>query len=180
MKKHIPFIVGIILLMASSSLFAQSNSDAIKKLAQTIRSHKNMEVKFTYQTISGASKPEEAKEGKAYFQDKAYKVILEDQHAISDGKTTWQYIIEDEEVMVGNATDDDNPFKILDNLERDDSGITADIDKKGNLKKLEIIVDEDAKLILNITEMKFDQQYSKGFFTFDKKAYPNVEIIDMR
>ena len=180
MKKHIQIIVGILMLLASSHLFAQSNSDVVKTLTQSLRSHKNLEVSFTYQTISDASQPEEAKQGTAYIQGDAYKFIMEDQHAISDGKTTWHYIVEDEEVMVGEATDDDNPYKILDNLERDSSGLSPIIDKKGDLKALEIELDEGVKLVLNITEMKFDQDFKEGFFTFDKKAYPNVDIIDMR
>ena len=179
MKKHLQFIAVVLLMVASSTLFAQ-NSDAVKTLAQSLRSHKSIEVTFTYQTLGDASKPEEAKEGKAYFQDKAYKIIMEDQHAISDGTTTWHYIVEDEEVMVGDATDDDNPYKILDKLEKDASGLNPVIDSKGNLKSLEVELDEGVKLILNIKEMKFDQDYKDGFFTFDQKAYPNVEVIDMR
>ena len=179
MKRFIPKLAVILLAVASSTLFAQ-NSDAIKTLAQSIRSHKSMEVSFTYQTISDTSQPEEAKEGKAYFQDKAYKIIMEDQHAISNGTTTWHYIVEDEEVMVGKTAEEDNPYKVLDDLERDSSSLKPVIDKKGNLKSLEVELDEGVKLILNIKEMKFDQDYKDGFFTFDQKAYPNVEVIDMR
>ena len=35
-------------------------------------------------------------------------------------------------------------------------------------------------MILNIIEMKFDQDLKDNFFTFDEKAYPDVEVIDMR
>lgn len=178
MKKHIQIVVGILLLFASSSLLAQSNS--VKKLTQSLRSHNSIEASFTYQTLSDSSDSEEPKQGTAYIQGEAYKFIMDDQHVISDGKTKWQYIIEDEEVMVGDVTDDDNPYKILDNLERDDSGFNFTLDKKGNLKRLEIFIDEGVKLVVNITEMKFDQEYQKNFFRFDEKAYPNVEIIDMR
>ena len=180
MKKHIKIIAGILILFASSHLSAQDKSDAVKKLAESLRSHKNIEVTFTYQTISDASQPEEAKQGKAYFQDAAYKFIMEDQHIISDGKTTWHYIVEDEEMMVGNASDDDNPYKVLDELERDDSGITPVVDNKGNLKSLTVEIDEGVKLILNITEMKFDQDFKEGFFGFNSNDYPNADIIDMR
>lgn len=178
MKKHLPLLASILFLFASGNVFAQNNN-AVKSLVQSLRSHKNLEVSFTYQT-TGDNKSEEAKEGKAYFQDEAYKFVMEDQHAISDGKTTWHYIVEDEEVLVGDATDDDNPYKVLDNLERDHSGVNAVIDPKGNLKSLEIEIDEGIKLIVNINEMKYDQEFPKDFFTFDKKDYPNVEIIDMR
>ena len=179
MKKHLQFIAVVLLMVASSTLFAQ-NSDAVKTLALSLRSHKSIEVTFTYQTLGDASKPEEAKEGKAYFQDKAYKIIMEDQHAISDGTTTWHYIVEDEEVMVGDATDDDNPYKILDKLEKDASGLNPVIDSKGNIKSIEMEIDEGVKLVMNITKMKFDEDYPKDFFSFDSKAYPNAEIIDMR
>ena len=180
MKKQRSIIAGILLVFAFGIAHAQNDSNAIKKLAQSIRSHKNLEVSFTYQTLGDNSDSEEAKKGIAYFQDGAYKVIMEDQHAISDGKTTWHYIVEEEEVMVGQATDDDNPYTVLDDLERDGSGVTQVLDKKGELKQLEIEVDEGVKLLLNITELKFDQDFPKGFFAFDEKAYPDVEIIDMR
>lgn len=180
MKKHIQIIAGIFLVLASSQLCAQNKSDVIKTLVQSLRSHKNMEVTFTYQTIGDPSLTEEAKQGKAYFQDNAYKLIMEDQHVISDGKTTWHYIVEDEETMVGNASDDDNPYTILDELERDDSGVTPVVDNKGDLKSLIVEIDEGVKLILNISEMKFDQDFKKGFFSFNTDDYPNADIIDMR
>ena len=179
MKKSISKLAVILLVVASGTSFAQSSA-MLQSLTQSIRSHKSMEVSFSYQTISDASQPEDPKEGMAYFQDKAYKIIMEDQHSISNGKTTWHYIVEDEEVMVGNATDDDNPFKILADIERDDTGITAILDPQEQLKRLEIELDEGLKMILNITEMKFDKDYPKDFFSFDQKAYPNVDIIDMR
>ena len=179
MKKSIPNLAVILLVVASSTLFAQ-NSDAIKTLAQSIRSHNSMEVSFTYQVVGDPEQAEEAKEGKAYFMDGAYKIIMAEQQAISDGTTTWHYIVDEEEVMVGNATEGDNPYTILDDLEKDDSGATPIFGKNGNLKGIELEIDEGIKMILNIIEMKFDQKFGKEIFTFDEKAYPDVEIIDMR
>ena len=178
MKKQFSLLAGIIILAAFHS-FAQNNN-AIKTLVQSIRSHNNMEVSFTYQTTGDPETNEDLKEGKAYFQGKAYKLIMDDQHAISDGETTWHYIIEDEEVMVGNAAEDDNPYTILDELERDSSELNPILDSKGKLTGLEIEIDEGVKIKLNIKEMKFDQDFPEGFFSFDKKAYPNADIIDMR
>ena len=180
MKKQFSFIAILLLMVGASTLFAQAGNNAVKTLTQSLRSHKNMEVRFTYQTIGDPNQSEEPKPGTFYLQGKAYKFLMEDHHAISDGKTTWDYIIEDEEVMVGNATDDNNPYHIIDDLDRDSSGLTPVFDKKGNLKGLEIELDEGIKMVLNFTEMKFDQDYPEDFFTFDEKAHPNVDIIDMR
>lgn len=180
MKKHLSFVAVILLMIATHTLFAQGNKNVIHTLSQSIRSHKSMEVSFTYQTVGDPNQSEEVKEGQAYFQDKAYKVILADQQTISDGTTTWRYLVADEEVMVGNVSEDDSPFKVLDEIERDSSGLTPIMDQKGNLKGLEIEMDEGVKLILSITEMKFDKDYKEGFFTFDEKAHPEVDVIDMR
>ena len=117
MKRQHLILASLLLLLAPIISVAQNN-DPVKKLAQSLRSHKNLEVSFTYQTLGDANQKEEAKEGKAYFQDGAYKILMEDQHAISDGKTTWHYIVEDQEVMVGNAQDDDNPYQILEEIGR--------------------------------------------------------------
>ena len=181
MKKYITIIASFIVLFASNSLSAQSAAnELVSRLANAIRSHNSLEVSFTYQTIGDTKQSDEIKEGHAYFQGESYKILLADQHTISNGTTKWSYLVDDEEVMVGNVTDDDNPFKILDELERNSSGFTPTVDAKGNLKKLEIEMDEGVKMILNITEMKFDQVYPDSFFTFDQKAYPHVDIIDMR
>ena len=180
MKKQLSFIAGILFMFASSTLYAQNNSSTIKALAKSIRSHKNIEVSFTYQIVGDPNIPEDVKEGKAYFQNEAYKAILEDQENISDGKTLWQYLIDDAEVMVSDAFEEDNPLSILDELEKDSSGITPVTDNKGDLQKIELAMDDGVRLILNVNEMKYDQDLKKGFFTFDEKAHPNVEIIDMR
>ena len=180
MKKHRSFFVGIIIMIAACTLSAQNNNEALKTLAKSAKSHKNLEVSFTYQVVGDPEQAEEAKEGKAYFMDGAYKIIMDEQQAISDGTTTWHYIVDEEEVMVGNATEGDNPYSILDDLEKDDSGATPIFGKNGNLKGIELEIDEGIKMVLNIIEMKFDQKFGKEIFTFDEKAYPDVEIIDMR
>jgi len=180
MKKYLQIAASILMLFASNTLFAQNNSQAIKLLTQSIRQHKSMEVSFTYQIIGESSEDEIAKDAMVYFQDKAYKLIMADHQTISDGTTSWTYIPEDQEVMVGNANENENPFVILDDLERDSSGVTPIFDQKGNIKTLEVEIDEGVKIILNIKEIKFDQDYPEGFFTFDEKAHPDVEVIDMR
>ena len=44
----------------------------------------------------------------------------------------------------------------------------------------ELVSVSGSKLVLNIIEMKFDQDLKDNFFTFDEKAYPDVDVIDMR
>ena len=206
MKKHFQIVAGILLLIASSTLSAQDRAnEIIKQVTQSINSHKNIELGFTYQSVYNGNQPdEEVKEGKAYFQGEAYKVLMDGVDNISDGTTKWAYLIDDDEVMVGNATDGDNPVKLLTELEKESTvrtkgndangnllieyldkdgepmGIILKFNKKGDLKGLEMSFGEEETLLLNITDIKFDQDLKDGFFTFDEKAHPDVEIVDMR
>lgn len=206
MKKHFQIVAGILLLIASSTLSAQDRAnEIIKQVTQSLNSHKNIELSFTYQSVYNGKQPdEEVKEGKAYFQGEAYKVLMDGVDNISDGTTKWAYLIDDDEVMVGNATDGDNPVKLLTELEKESTvrskgndangnllieyldkdgepmGIILKFNKKGDFKGLEMSFGEEETLLLNVTDIKFDQDLKDGFFTFDQKAHPDVEIVDMR
>ena len=211
MKKHITLIAGFILMFASSSLSAQDKAnDYVKQLAQSINKHNSIEVGFTYQFVSGTDEDGaddiyagEVLEGRAYFQGASFRVLMDGTLNISDGKTQWAYFPDVNEVMVGDASDEDNPVKILAGLEKECSagtlgndeqgnlvvelydgegfpmGLVLKFSKKGDFKGLVKRTGQES-LILNVTDIKYDQNYKQGFFTFDKKAYPNVEVIDMR
>lgn len=204
MKKHLPIIASFLMLLATNIVAAQDAAKLVNTLSQSIRNHKNLVVDFTCQPAGAPTT--EAKEGKAYLQNEAYKIVMDDQETISDGKVIWSYLKDEEEAIVSNATEgkDDTPVQLLTKLDKDFTAklkgndgkgntlvelsnpkgeyetITLIIDKKGNLKGFEVGVDQDNKMIFNIKEMQFDQELKEGFFTFDTKSHPNVDIIDMR
>jgi outer membrane lipoprotein-sorting protein len=58
----------------------------------------------------------EKKEGLIYISGDSYRIEMEGQIIISDGKTVWTYLEDSEEVMVSNVEDNDesiSPTKIL-------------------------------------------------------------------
>ena len=132
---------------------------------------------------------------------------MEEQETISDGKTIWTYLVEDEEVMVSNASEgtDNTPVKIITSLDKnytakfigtDAQGrskieltateglykkVIATIDsKKKELKSMTINADDGSSVDIDFTEWKFNQEWPDNFFSFDEKAHPDVEVIDMR
>ena len=203
MNKRILLLAGIFLLLATNVLNAQDANKILNNFYKSLKSHKNIEVSFTLQEISNG-KVQEEEEVTAYFQKDAYKLLSESQHIISDGKVVWTYLPEEQEVMVSNVTENDiNPLQLLTEMEEesiarpkgtdnlgdnlvelfdtdgDPMGILLKFNKKGELRGIEM-TDEESTMRVNISEIKYDQDWPKGFFTFDEKAYPGVEIIDMR
>ena len=201
-------IACIAFLFAAQAVSAQNNAEAIiRLLVNQLKSHKNMEMTFNYQFSPDGKTFGESEKGQAWLQGEAYKVDMADQQTISDGTTIWTYFVDAEEVMVSNASEgsDNTPLKILTSLDESYVATLTGIDAKGiatvelanpagqykrvtlkiNTKKVElksadIYFEDGNKLVIEVEEMKFDQELGDKFFTFDTKKHPNVDVIDMR
>ena len=201
-------IACLFLLFVTQAVTAQNNAEAlIRVLVNQVKSHQNMEMKFSYQISPDEKTLIDALKGKAWLQGEAYKIELPEQQTISDGKTIWSYLVDDEEVLVSNATEgsDNTPLKLLTSLDKNYAATLTNIDAQGNavielanpkgqykritlkinakkteLKNVDIYMEDGSKVMITIEEMKFDQQLDDNFFTFDAKKHPNVDVIDMR
>lgn len=203
MKKHITIIAIALLVFSSLATSAQPNAgDIVKSIAKSFRDKKNAEIVFDYHYEYNATNHSDVQQGLAYLQGESYKVILNEQQTISDGETIWTYLIDDEEVVVSSTSfgDDNTPLKMLTSLDKYYSATFADpativlsnpegqfqlinliIDpKKNTMKGLEFISADGSKMVIAIKETKFEQDLKDDFFTFDEKAHPEVDIIDMR
>lgn len=202
-------IIGIILTFMVGALQAQTMaSELVKKTIDKINKHKNVEFVFDYDMSNETIAVTESASGTAYLQDDAYKLEVEGQQIISDGKIMWTYLPDSEEVMVSNPSDDENiitPIKLLTTYDKDytmkygkssEKGIKVVemSNPKGEFSKVTLKINE-AKLeivsatisnrsgdafTIKIKKTVFDQNLEAKFFTFDEKAHPKVDVIDMR
>ena len=200
-------IACLFFLFATQAVTAQNNAEAlIRLMVNQMKSHKNMELDYKYQ-VSSEGLSTEAQQGKAWLQGEAYKVEMVEQQIISDGKSIWIYLVDDEEVMVSNATEgeDNTPLKLLTSLDENYAATLTGMDAKGNatielanpkgqyrritlranpnklaISSMDVYMEDGTKLIVTVDEMKFDQELDDKFFTFDTKKHPNVDVIDMR
>ena len=201
-------IACLVLLFATQVVNAQNNAETLVRLmVDQVKSHKNVEMAFSYQISPDGKNLGDSEKGHAWLQGEAYKIEMAEQQTISDGKTIWSYLIDDEEVMVSNASDgvDNTPLKLLTSLDESYVATLTGIDgqgvatielanpkgqykrvtlkintKKTELKSADIYMEDGSKVIVNVEEMKFDQQLDSNFFTFDTKKHPKVDVIDMR
>jgi len=205
-KKNI--IVCLFLLFVAQVVNAQNNAEVfIRLLENQMKSHKNVEMAFSYQTSPDGKSFSSSEKGHAWLQGQAYKIEMAEQQIISDGQTIWTYLVDDEEVMVSNASEgeDNTPLKLLTSLDEsyvatltgiDSQGIatielanpkgqykrvTLKVDtKKTDLKSTDIYMEDGSKVAVTVEEMKYDQDLDSKFFTFDTKKHPKVDVIDMR
>lgn len=201
-------IACIALVFAAQAVSAQNNAEKIiRVMVDQMRSHKNVEMVFNYQISPDGKTLGESEKGHAWLQGEAYKIEMTDQQTISDGKTIWSYLIDDEEVMVSNASEgtDNTPLKLLTSLDESYVATLSGIDAKGiatielanpkgqykrvtmkvdtkktEIKSADIYLEDGNKFIIKVEEMKYDQKLDDKFFTFDEAKHPEVDVIDMR
>lgn len=207
--KKVTAIIGIILTFMVGALQAQTMaSELVKKTIDKINKHKNVEFVFDYDMSNETIAVTESASGTAHMQGDAYKLEVEGQQIISDGKTMWTYLPDSEEVMVSNPSNDENiitPIKLLTTYDKDytmkytksnEKGIKVVemSNPKGEFSKVTLKINE-AKLeivsatignrsgdafTIKIKKTVFDQNLEAKFFTFDEKAHPKVDVINMR
>ncbi len=201
-------IACLLLLFVAQAVNAQNNADAlIRILVDQVKSHKNVEMAFSYQISPDGKNYSDTQEGHAWLQGEAYKIEMTEQQSISDGKTIWTYLVDDEEVMVSDATEgeDNTPLKLLTSLDKNYVATLTNIDAQGNatielanpkgqykrvtlkmnttkavLKSADVYLEDGTKVAVTVKEMKYDQELDDKFFTFDTKKHPKVDVIDMR
>ena len=201
-------IVCLVFLFAAQVVSAQNNADVfIRLMEDQIKSHKNVEMVFSYQTSPDGKSFSDSEKGHAWLQGQAYKIEMAEQQIISDGQTIWTYLVDDEEVMVSNASEgeDNTPLKLLTSLDENYVATLTGIDaqgiasvelanpngqykrvslkvdtKKADLKSADIYMEDGSKVAITVEAMKYDQKLDDKFFTFDTKKHPKVDVIDMR
>lgn len=112
-------ILIVIAFLSSGIVFAQSGKKADQLLEEVVSktaSYENMKVEIAYTMVNIEMDINEKKDGLIFISGDSYRIEMEGQIIMSDGKTIWTYLVDSEEVMVSNVENDDesiSPTKIL-------------------------------------------------------------------
>ena len=198
-------ILGI---LASIAIQAQSADEFLKKASEKNKSYNDISVIFNYQMINSSAGVYENINGYASMKGGSYIMNIDGQEMICDGTTLWTHLIDDEEVMISEVTDENNtsPIAIIDSFSQNITASFVESDnpdikiievketegdtfekvrlhfdiKDLNIKKVHIIVGDGNEFIYEITDFKTNLNLPDSMFTFDETMHPNVEVIDMR
>jgi outer membrane lipoprotein carrier protein len=115
----------LITLFVGGTLFAQSDKDAEKLLENVVSktsSYKDFKAELAYTMVNKEMNIDEKKQGVIFIEGDKYRIEMEGQVIISDGKTIWTYLKDSDEVMISNMEDSDesvSPTKILTTYNKD-------------------------------------------------------------
>ena len=112
-------ILLVLAMLSSGIIFAQSGKKAEQLLEDVVNktaSYKNMKVEISYTMVNNEMDINEKKSGVIFIAGDSYRIEMEGQIIISNGKTVWTYLPDSEEVLVSDVEDNDDnisPTKIL-------------------------------------------------------------------
>lgn len=204
-KKIFLLIFGI---FASLAIKAQSAQEFLNKVIDRTKSYQDISIVFNYKFIFENDDVNEKMNGYASIKGDSYLLNLGNQLIISNGETLWNYLIDDQEVMISEATEDNNssPIAMLNSFSKNVTASFIDSydvylstielkEKEGKtfekiqisvdsrnmtLKEIHIFNTDGSELIYDITSFTTNQNLPDNMFTFDEKLHPDVEVIDMR
>ncbi len=202
MKKTLLLIIGILL---SINLSAQTAEEFFNNVIEKTKSYNDVSIVFNYRIINKEANIHETMSGYASMKGDSYKLNVDGQEMISDGKVLWTHLIDDEEVMISEVTENNNsPLAIINSFSnnitvnflennsetkaieiKENNGesfekIILTTDKDLRIKKIHAYLSDGNEFVYEITEFTTNQNLPDSMFTFDESLYPNVEIIDMR
>ena len=205
MKKYILIIIGILL---SIKMQAQTAEAFLNDVIEKNKSYNDISIVFNYKLINKELDINENIKGYASIKGNSYILNIDAQEMICNGEVLWTHLIDDEEVMISEVTDDNNtsPIAIIDSftgnikaelIEGNNANIATLViieNEADNFEKVIISVDkkdliikdvhvfslDGNEFIYEITDFKTNQDLPDSMFMFDETMHPNVEIIDMR
>lgn len=186
----------------------QLDENALSALGKAAKKMERVRCTVTRSVLDSQKRETARHTAEVRYSKGQYRIAFSDQELISDGKTVWHWNKGANEVTVSAVGDDDmdllNPAKLVANHQKnfkakyirteDDGTVVVDMQPRSaqSYHKLRLLIDEKSGALKRIEMHKYDSsreiytfsghKYNLpgGDFTFDPKAHPGVEIIDMR
>ena len=165
-----------LLVLAMMPALAQNEKDAEKLLESVINktaSYSNFKAQLAYTMVNAEMNIDEKKTGVIYVQGDSYRIEMEGQEIISDGKTVWTYLPDSKEVMVSEVLETEesfSPTKILTQY-NDDYDARFDADSKyknANLKVINLKASEGKNFDRTSVTVNLEKLSLESFSMYDK------------
>ena len=198
--------IGLTVCMVMGSMgtvWAQDADAILKKTETALRAAKGLAVSYTYKADG------ESGRGSIQMKGQKFVNKMSGQTVWFNGKTMWTLVKANEEVNVTTPTTAQiaamNPYGFLAVYKngytakttthssqseyvvtltpknKDKQNITLKINRKSFLPtSVKVHHSMAGDIAISITSIKTNQKYSDSTFSFNSKAYPNYDVIDLR
>lgn len=177
MKQLISWLT--LVMVSTGSLFGQSDAQSqkiLKGVSARYKSYTSLSASFTLNILDQKSKKQEKQSGSILLKGDQFRLSMNDQIIISDGKTTWTYLKESNEVQISENVTDENaitPANIFTMYEKGfKSKYNGEKSVNGKTQQIIELVPEDTKKSFFKVQLQIDKagQYVSEAKVFDKSG----------
>ena len=165
----------LLIIIYNCFLFSQQASDILKKVEKKYNNIKDATIEFTQINVFGVSKIENKFDGTLWMKkDNKYKIMLENQTIVTDGKTVWSYYSLNKQLIIDDYREDPNSFspdKIMVSIPKNYNSILLGEEKLNskNTFILKLTPKDEKSLIKSM----------KAWIDKDEYLIQKVEVIDI-
>ena len=184
------------MIISGQITFAQAkktSEEILKQTSEKTKSFSSIRIGFTYNMDNPSAKVHETESGVLLVKGDQYKLDIAGQKIISDGKISWTYISEANEVQINTIEDDENALtltKLLTSYTEDyKSKLVNEITKEGrtfyvielkpnadkSFTSVELQID---KALYQINRIAIQDKSGNTFSYLVNKFEPNVTVKD--
>jgi chaperone LolA len=166
MKKIIG-ILSLAVLTAVQSATAQTDTKAksiLDAVTKKVNSLKSLKANFTLNLAGANGKTKQSKSGTFFMKGQKYKILIQGQEIICDGRTVWTYVKDNNEVQVANYNPNEqtiSPTKLITNFYDKEYKYRYAGTKKSGVKTCDAI---------ELTPNNSNKQFSKVELLVDKAS----------
>ena len=168
-----------LIMLSTGSLFAQSDAQSqkiLKGVSARYKGYTSLSASFTLNILDQKSQKQEKQSGSILLKGDQFRLSMNDQTIISDGKTTWTYLEESNEVQISENVNDENaitPANIFTMYEKGfKSKFNGEKSVNGKTQQIIELVPEDTKKSFFKVQLQIDKagQYVSEAKVFDKSG----------
>lgn len=156
-------IIFYLLISAASNVRAQDAKaeEILKAVSNKYKSYKTLSAAFNVTVENQKENTRATQSGKIIIKGNQYKLMMQDQDIISDGKTIWTYLKESNEVQISEAAEKGenlSPADIFTIYEKGfRSKFTGEKSEKGKTFQQIELIPEDAKKAYSKVQIKINK-----------------------
>jgi len=218
MKKYIIILLSFAPLFIQAQYGSEKAQNQLKSLAQTLQSAKNIRIQFTLaqNTEKASSSKSDAektvlsqpKQGTLWISENKFRLMLDGQIIINDGKTLYTYLPQANEIQINDASASENelnPLTLLKTYQqnyrskyiREENGylivdllplnenrfykIRLEISTSSNsLRSISLYDRNGNTTTYQIDKFELNKDVDPSIFTFNPDDYKNAEVVDLR
>lgn len=208
MKKYLILLLAFTPVFVQAQYSSEKAQNQLQSLAQTLKSAQNIRIQFTLSQTADKASASKPNQGTLWISGNKFRLMLDGQIIVNDGKTLFTYLPEANEIQINDANSSHNelnPLTLLTSYQQnyrskyireEDNRMIIDLlplnENRFYKIRIEILTSNNypskislyerngTTLTYQIDRFELNKDVNSSIFLFNPADYKNAEVVDLR